>query len=129
MIDLAISNSMLATEKRLAKIEERIIGIDSNGTGRSPGILQQHGSQLKNLDEGQVYIISQLNKLTKHAETWTKADVWRFVKWSIITIIALLGLVVSYLAYRETLHARGLAIYTPHAQIQTHSNDAGVDPR
>lgn len=92
MIDLAIQRFHGENVARLTKIEDRIIGIDGNGTGRI-GALQRQDLKLSELD-------GKLNILVTRSETWSKKGVWSVVKWGIPIIITLLALLLSYAGYR-----------------------------
>lgn len=92
MIDLAIAKFHGENVSRLTKIDERLIGIDGNGSGRK-GVLQKHGEQLEEMN-------GDIKTLLTRSENFSKKGVWAVVKWGIPTIITLLALLLSYYGYR-----------------------------
>lgn len=103
MIDLSIARFHGENVSRLTKIEDRIIGIDGNGTGRK-GALQFQNDKLEEMSV-------KLNTLLVRSENLSKKSIWAVVKWGIPIIITLLALLLSYMGYRAAQN-KGLA-YVP----------------
>lgn len=121
MVSAMIGEAMAPVLKSQAELRERIIGIDSNGTGRSPGALQRQDAKLQQLDEGQIHIIEQLGVLTTRSETWSKAKFYKSLPIWIAIILSLIGSVIGYLTYRA--HTGREITQGPHAQVMRY--DAG----
>lgn len=92
MIDLSIARFHGENVARLTKIEDRIIGIDGNGTGRK-GALQRQDDKLEEMS-------GQLKTLLIRSETFSKKGFWTLVRWGIPIIITLLALILSYMGFR-----------------------------
>lgn len=105
MIDLAIANFHAENVARLTKIEQRIIGIDGNGTGKK-GALQRQDAKLEELACAQKDMGSKLDTIIHQTNSWDKATVWEALKWMFGTILVILALILSYLGYRASQHSK-----------------------
>lgn len=100
MVSAMIGDAIKPVLLSQAELRERIIGIDSNGTSRTPGALQRQDVKLQQLDDGQMHMIEQLTLLTTRQENWSKKGFWNLLRWGIPIIITLLALLLSYAGYR-----------------------------
>jgi hypothetical protein len=97
-------------EKGLSEMRERIIGIDSNGSGRRPGVLQRQDAVLGELKDGQEkmklgqeQMKSNIETLVRRSQSWNKKNVWELAKW----IIGGLGALTSVLLAMWIGHKMG----------------------
>lgn len=89
MIDLAISRHHAENVVRLTRIEDRILGIDGNGSGRK-GVLQRQDEKLEQMS-GEIRDVKTdvaevkdgQNVLLQRSQSWSKKNVWEFAKWII----------------------------------------------
>jgi len=97
MISAAIDKYHGENVARLVKIEERIIGIDGNGTGRE-GALQRQDKVLKRIE-------TEVTKLVTASTSWNKRDLLHAAKWVLATIISISAVAVAYMDYHAKYHA------------------------
>lgn len=105
MIELAIAQHHAENVQRLSKIEERIIGIDGNGTGRI-GALQRQDIKLAELAAAQAIMVGKIDEVLHNTKSWSKESVINAVKWMFGTILVILGLIITYVAYRDAHHPK-----------------------
>jgi hypothetical protein len=110
-------------ERGQGELRERIIGIDSNGTGRRPGVLQRQDTMLATMKTQQDDMDTKLNVLLHRSNSWNKQDVWRAVRWFLVFLVSLATLLVAYLAYHAAYHPHEALISNwPTVALQQHSN-------
>lgn len=129
MVGMMIGDAMKPILTSQAELRERIIGIDSNGTGRTPGTLQRQDAKLQQLDDGQLHIIKQLTSfqnaldaITISTSTWSKARFYKNLPIWLGVLAAVVASVIGYLGYRA--HASHEITQGPHAQVETIPADA-----
>lgn len=130
MVSAMVAASITPVLRDVSEVRARIIGIDGNGTGRE-GVLQRHGKQLDDLDEGQVFIIEKLDEITDQLktittgqETWSKKKFWNLVRWGIPVIISLIVLLLTYVGIRA---ANNKPIASTHTVSQNYPINATAE--
>lgn len=101
MIDARQAAAMRPVMEMLTELRIRIIGMDGNGTG-SEGVLQRQDKKIADLDDGQKFIIQQLETINKHTSFWNKAKFYKGLPTWVTIIATVLALVVAYLAYKKS---------------------------
>lgn len=101
MIDARQAAAMRPVMEMLTELRIRIIGMDGNGTG-SEGALQRQDKKIADLDDGQKFMIKQLETINNHTSFWNKAKFYRSLPVWITIIVTVLALVVAYLAYKKS---------------------------
>jgi hypothetical protein len=105
LIALAISEKHAENVARLTKIEERIIGIDGNGTGRI-GALQRQDIKLAEIATNQSVMNSKIDKALHSATSWDKKSVINVLYQGFGSILVILGLIIGYITYRDAHHPK-----------------------
>lgn len=107
----------------LEALKQRIIGIDGNGTGKI-GVLQKQDIVLAELKQNQKVIEKKLDDLSISLNTWSKARFWHNLRWLLVVLVTLLGVLISYMAYRTIAHPSApLAIHATNGSTQTDASN------
>lgn len=93
-------------ERGQGELRERIIGIDSNGTGRRPGVLQRQDAVLAEMKTQQATMDTKLNTLLTRSTSWNKQEIWKAFRWFLMFLIAFIVMIIAYLTYHAQFHPR-----------------------